>query len=163
MIAVYLYLRNCFSFTCAFIFPSMRTEFGQRLLQARKRAKRTQVQVCAAVGMAQGGYTQLETSGQGSSYTPKIAAYLGVSVNWLAYGQGDMLEDAPLVEPPSSYEGERFTRWLYKIKDRDLRERACDAAMQILYSAYDGQWPLPKPTPEQAAPSKKQRGEPQEN
>lgn len=142
----------------------MRSEFGQRLYAARKASKKTQAQVCAAVGLQQGSYAELEKVGKGSSKTPKIAAFLGVSLNWLAYGEGEMLEDAPLaVETPSKYEGERFARWLYKIKDRDLRERACDAAMQILYSAYDGQWPLPKPTPEPAPLSKKQRGERQDH
>ena len=76
----------------------MRSDFGQRLLDARKRAKRTQAQLCAAVGLKQGSYAELEATGQGSSYTPKIAAYLGVSVNWLAYGQGAM--DAHKEPPP---------------------------------------------------------------
>ena len=148
------------------LFASMRSDFGQRLHQARKRAKRTQVQVCQAVGMTQGNYTQLESSGQGSSYTPKIAAYLGVNTEWLAYGDGEMLASGAINPEPqalTSDEGERFVRWLYKIKDRDLRERARDAAMQILYSAYDGQWPLPRPTQEQVLPSKKPRGAPQDH
>lgn len=133
----------------------MRTEFGQRLFEARKRAKKTQVQLCKAVGMSQGNYTDLETNGQSSGFTPKIAAFLGVSVDWLAYGEGP-------INPPSEapavvdQDGERFTYWLRKIEDRDLRDRARDAAMQILYSAGDGQWPPAPPTPEPPVQSKKQ-------
>ena len=58
-------------------------------------------------------------------------------------------EAAPASSPaaPHAYEGERFAYWLGKIEDRDLRERARDAAMQILYSAHDGQWPTPLEPP----------------
>ncbi len=67
---------------------------------------------------------------------------------------GAKMAPKPAAELPGSYEGDRFARWLYKISDRDLRERACDAAMQILYSAYDGQWPPRPPTPEPEPQSK---------
>ena len=126
----------------------MRTEFGRRLYEARKRAKKTQVQLCKAVGMSQGNYTDLETNGQSSGFTPKIAAFLGVNVNWLAYGEGDMIASA---QPEASHptdEGERFVYWLNKIADRDLRVRARDAAMQLVYAAGDGQWSPARPTPE---------------
>lgn len=61
-------------------------------------------------------------------------------------------EPAPARESagPHTYEGERFAYWLGMIGDRDVRERARDAAMQILYSAYDGQWPTPLEPPTQA-------------
>ena len=68
----------------------MRSEFGQRLLDARKFAKLTQVQLADAVGMAQANLSELERSGQGSTYTPAIAVRCGVDVNWLAYGKGEM-------------------------------------------------------------------------
>jgi transcriptional regulator with XRE-family HTH domain len=138
-----------------FILPYMRTEFGQRLYDARKRAKKTQVQLCKAVGMSQGNYTDLETSGQSSGFTPKIAAFLGVSVQWLAYGEGEMTaESLPLSQ--AGQVGERFERWLNKINDRDVRERVADAAMQIVYQALDRQAGLlPQPTPEPEAQSKK--------
>jgi hypothetical protein len=44
-------------------------------------------------------------------------------------------------------EGEDFVYWLNKIPGRDLRDRARGAAMQLLYSACDGQWPRPPDEP----------------
>jgi SOS-response transcriptional repressor LexA len=69
----------------------MRSEFGERLHQARKRAGLTQSQLSKKAGMAQATLAELERVGTGSSYTPAIADLCGVSVNWLAYGRGDML------------------------------------------------------------------------
>lgn len=70
----------------------MRSEFGQRLFLARKHAKLTQAQMAKASGMAsQGTYSELERTGQGSSYTPAFARVTGVSVDWLASGIGQML------------------------------------------------------------------------
>ncbi len=68
----------------------MRSEFGNRLYQARKQAGLTQSQLAKAVGMSQGTYAELEKTGQGSSYTPAIAGVCNVSVEWLAYGQGSI-------------------------------------------------------------------------
>lgn len=75
---------------------TMKTEFGERLHQARKAAKFTQQKLARAVGMSQGTLGALELTGQGSSYTPAIARELGVSVEWLAYGNGEMRADASL-------------------------------------------------------------------
>ena len=68
---------------------NMRTEFGQRLFDARKEAELTQVALSSHVGMQQATYSALETSGQGSVFTPLLADKLGVSVSWLAYGTGE--------------------------------------------------------------------------
>ncbi len=69
----------------------MRTEFGQRLFEARTHAGLTQTQLCKIVGMSQGTYGELERSGSSSSYTPAIATACQVDVSWLAYGTGEML------------------------------------------------------------------------
>jgi len=69
----------------------MRTDFGQRLLQARKHAKLSQIELSEAVGMSQGTYGALEREGQGSSYTAAIARKCGVNGDWLADGVGEML------------------------------------------------------------------------
>lgn len=69
----------------------MRSDFGNRLLQARKHAKLTQVELAKRVGMSQGTYAELEKNGNGSSYTPAIAEVCGVSTNWLAYNKGEMV------------------------------------------------------------------------
>lgn len=70
---------------------AMRTEFGQRLFDARTHAELTQTQLCKIVGMSQGTYGELERAGSSSSYTPAIATACGVDVSWLAYGRGEML------------------------------------------------------------------------
>lgn len=69
----------------------MRSEFGQRLLQARKHAQMTQVQAAKAVGMSQGTYAELEKTGNGSSFTVSLAKAYGVNPEWLATGSGEML------------------------------------------------------------------------
>jgi transcriptional regulator with XRE-family HTH domain len=69
----------------------MKSEFGQRLIEARKYAKLTQVQLSKAVGATQASISGLEMAGKGSALTPAIAEKCGVSVNWLAYGIGEML------------------------------------------------------------------------
>lgn len=69
----------------------MRSEFGERLLHARKHAKKTQVQTANAVGMSQGSYAELEKIGQGSTFTVAIAKFFGVNPEWLESGKGGML------------------------------------------------------------------------
>jgi transcriptional regulator with XRE-family HTH domain len=69
-----------------------RTAFGQRLYDARKNAKLTQVKLAKAAGMSQGNLAELEWEGQGSSYTPMLAAACGVSAEWLA-GATDVSAD----------------------------------------------------------------------
>ena len=65
-----------------------RTEFGSRLVQARKMAKLTQEQLCALVGIAQSTLSEAETIAIGSKHTAMLAEALGVSPLWLAAGQG---------------------------------------------------------------------------
>ena len=80
----------------------MRSEFGTRLLTARKFANLTQDQLCAKTGMAQSNLGRLEKTGQGSSFTPAIAEACKVNIQWLAYGKGDMQSpDAPIYSGPS--------------------------------------------------------------
>lgn len=65
-----------------------RSEYGARLLSARKAAGLTQVALAKAVGMSQSSYAEAETTGNGSAYTAQIAAACGVSAEWLATGKG---------------------------------------------------------------------------
>lgn len=69
----------------------MSTDFGKRVVQARKHARLTQVQLAQAVGVAQSTIGEAEKKGFGSSYTPQIAAACGVSPHWLATGDGPMV------------------------------------------------------------------------
>jgi SOS-response transcriptional repressor LexA len=60
-----------------------------RLKEARKRAKKSQKDVVAAVGITQSALSQLETGlVSSSSHLPSIAKYLGVDAYWLQTGQG---------------------------------------------------------------------------
>lgn len=67
---------------------AMRSEFGQRLFEARTGAKLTQAKLAAAVGMKQPTYSELEKVGQGSAYTSAIANACGVNPLWLETGIG---------------------------------------------------------------------------
>ncbi len=63
--------------------------FGARLRWARKRARLTQEQVCALVGMTQGAYSSLETRGTGSEKTASLSKVLRVDAVWLESGDGE--------------------------------------------------------------------------
>ena len=80
---------------------AMRSDFGKRLLDSRRHAGLTQVQLAKAAGMSHGNYAELEKVGVGSSFTPQIAEACGVSAHWLATGDGQMLSKQyePATEP----------------------------------------------------------------
>lgn len=60
-----------------------------RLKEARKRAKKSQKDVVAAVGITQSALSQLETGlVNSSSHLPSIAKFLGVDAYWLQTGEG---------------------------------------------------------------------------
>lgn len=69
----------------------MMKEFKDRLREARKNAKMTQVELAKAVNTTQGSISDLE-SGRNKSTTmlAQIANTLKVSPTWLATGQGQM-------------------------------------------------------------------------
>lgn len=68
-----------------------RTEFGSRVIQARKHAKLTQHGLSAVTGIKQSTIAEMEVSGQSSLMTPQIAKACGVDAYWLATGEGPML------------------------------------------------------------------------
>lgn len=70
-----------------------RSPYGLRLFQARTTAKLSQPELAKAAGMAQSTLAGLEKDGQGSSFTPQLAAACGVRVDWLATGDGPMKGD----------------------------------------------------------------------
>lgn len=62
---------------------------GSRIREARKRAKMTQAQLAAKVGMGQGSLSELETGeSEGTSLIASLAAALGVNALWLETGKG---------------------------------------------------------------------------
>ncbi|WP_168735240.1 helix-turn-helix domain-containing protein [Pseudothauera rhizosphaerae] len=66
----------------------MRT-FGSRLKAARKEAGLSQAQLARTVGMSQGNLSDIENNHvPTSTFTPKLAAALGVEALWLAEGRG---------------------------------------------------------------------------
>lgn len=92
-------------FTLATMRERARTDFGQRLVEARAHAKLSQVELAKAVGMSQGTLGELEMDGEGSTYTVKIATACGVRPEWLAEGEGEMLD---------------YFAWPFKKIDRDV-------------------------------------------
>lgn len=71
-----------------------RSEFGQRVLDARTHAKMTQHTLAKAVGMSQGTLAETEKQALSSTFTAQIAWATGVSAYWLATGEGPMLQTA---------------------------------------------------------------------
>ena len=131
----------------------MRSEFGQRLFDARTKAEKTQQQVAAACGMGQSNYAKLERKANGSVNTPALAAFLGVNVQWLAYGVGPVEpgKDQPATLSPSA---QNLGEWLDRIKDPDRHYRIAHAAMAVILEELDG--PPKPPTPTQP-PAKERR------
>lgn len=80
-----------------------RTDYGARLYKARKtHAKISQQALAEDVGTAQSNIAELETSGQGSSFTPQFAKRLGVRVEWLATGEEPMVKPSAESAAPST-------------------------------------------------------------
>lgn len=79
----------------------MRSEFGERLYEARKSAGLTQAALAKSVGMSQPTYSDLEKNGQGSSYTSAIANKCGVVSLWLETGDGPKFAAAANITAPS--------------------------------------------------------------
>lgn len=63
--------------------------FGSRVREARKNMKMSQATLASAVGMSQGNLSDIENGHvPTSTYTPALAAVLGVNALWLADGRG---------------------------------------------------------------------------
>lgn len=67
---------------------SRRTEFGKRLVQARKTVGLTQKELADRVGIAQSSLSSSETIHESSTHTAQLARALGVNPEWLATGKG---------------------------------------------------------------------------
>jgi len=143
----------------------MNETLGARLKRLRKERGLSQTQLAQAAGVGQSAIGNIEANSRGyGKGVVQIAALLGVNSDYLLMNTDDPDPVAAPVRPNLSYEAERFHRWLYKIKDKDLRERTADAAMQVVYRALDGlSAPLPTPTEEPSLPGKKPRASRQEH
>lgn len=62
---------------------------GERIRDARKRAKLTQKQLAVKIGISQGALSELETgASEGTTYVASFASALGVNALWLETGKG---------------------------------------------------------------------------
>src|SRR5205085_743572 len=77
-----------------------RTAFGERLREARLRAKLTQADLARKVGLGQSAIAEAENTANGTTKTVQIAKVLGVRPEWLADGTGEMLDAG--AEPPAA-------------------------------------------------------------
>lgn len=68
-----------------------RTPYGARLFQARKHAGLTQGQLAKLAGTSQTNVADAEKIALGSSFTAQFAKVCGVSPEWLANADGEML------------------------------------------------------------------------
>lgn len=87
-----------------------RTEFGKRMLAARKAVKPkelTQAFVCEKLVISQGTLSELETKANGSSKTTEFAKLYGVNAHWLATGEGQMRPGNAPANPPRDFEDRR--------------------------------------------------------
>jgi transcriptional regulator with XRE-family HTH domain len=78
-----------------------RTPFGERLKTAREHAGLTQKELADAVGLKQSGIAEAERVSQGTTKTVQIAKVLGVRAEWLADGEGPMLDGDPEPSGPA--------------------------------------------------------------
>jgi len=110
-----------------------RTEFGTRLVQARKRAGLTQVQLARALGMVQSALSAAEYANNSSLKSTQMATVLGVNPLWLTTGQGSW-DDAvgtlpaitwqppePAANPPTVLSAGAHSRNLW---DEAIRQRS---------------------------------------
>jgi transcriptional regulator with XRE-family HTH domain len=141
-----------------------RTEFGSRLVQARKSAKLTQEQLCTQIGIAQSTLSEAETVAIGSKHTAVLADALNVSPLWLATGQGprtlnapaDMFAapaqaDAPAQEPSAL--ARELTLLFDTLTDRIERACAYSKATQAILSVMQARDAPPTDAPAQSAPA----------
>lgn len=122
-----------------------RTPFGQRMFDARKKAKLTQVKVCEQLGLSQGTLAELEKKGLGSSHTTRFAALYGVAAIWLATGEGEQTADAPLPQRNPAWPFERFSseEW-ERLTDRE--KGAAEEALLQAIAAIRGRRPVAGPS-----------------
>jgi transcriptional regulator with XRE-family HTH domain len=69
-----------------------RTPFGERLYKARTHAKLSQPQLSRLAGVSQGNIGELEWKGDGSMAVVRLAMACGVRPEWLAEGDGEMID-----------------------------------------------------------------------
>lgn len=79
-----------------------RTEFGQRLVEAREAKGLTQAQAAVAVGITQGTLSELEIISNGTSYVVHLAKLYDCDPYWLAMGEGSPYPAAKQFSAPAA-------------------------------------------------------------
>lgn len=72
-----------------------RTGFGHRMAKARAHRGLSQRAVAMALGVSQGTVSEAETTAEGSAHVTRFASLYGVNADWLATGEGEMLDLPP--------------------------------------------------------------------
>jgi len=98
-----------------------RTEFGQRLLTARKHARLTQIELGEKTGLGQSAIAYLESKGLASEKTWLIAQVCGVRTAWLANNDGPMLGYETDVDAAREVMQEDLPRYLEPNSAKDYR------------------------------------------
>lgn len=116
-----------------------RTEFGTRLLQARKELGVSQEALAKSVGITQATLGKAEYHAGGSRYTAQLAKVLGVKPQWLATGEGPRNADAlpsldltGYMRSDLSPHGQELGALLDLIPDRITRAQAYNDATQAI-------------------------------
>lgn len=98
-----------------------RTEFGQRLLAARKHAGLTQKDLALRSGLSQSNVAYLEAKGNASEQTWLLAQICGVRSAWLAKAEGPMLGPESEVAAAGLVANEAIPAYLGPNDPRDYR------------------------------------------
>lgn len=112
-----------------------RTEFAQRMRQARTHAAISQKDAATAIGISQPTLSKLESSAIGSSFTPAAAVVYGASATWLQAGTGGMLDGVTPLSERAAY----VAGLLDGITDPAAFDRACILCETFAALAQAGQ------------------------
>jgi len=108
-----------------------RTEFGQRLLTARKHAGLTQIELGEKTGLGQSAIAYLESKGLASEKTWLIAQVCGVRAAWLANNDGPMTGHETEVDAARHLVQEDLAPYLEPNSAKDYRTLAHTLAASL--------------------------------
>lgn len=135
-------------------------KISDRLREARSRRKWNQAQLAVAAGVSPGTIGNIESgTRQAKGSLPQIAKALGISHDWLANGEGEMLDNpAQAVSEDSGPSSQAaLLALLFDKLENDLVLRAgvFNKASQIIIDTIQGTEAAQTPEPEAQTPVKK--------
>ena len=136
-------------------------KISDRLKEARSRRKWNQAQLALAAGVSPGTIGNIESgTRQAKGSLPQIAKALGVSHDWLANGEGEMLDNPARVQSedtgPSSQAALLAMLFDKLPVDVVLRAQVFNRASQSIIDTIQGTEPAQTPAPAAPAPQEKQ-------